>query len=111
MTQNNDTNEDVNYVLFKIPFIGEQSYTSSKRIKNIIETANNCKVRVILSYFKVRNYFSLKAKTPYQLLSNVVYKFTCQHDAETTYIGKTKRHLIVRDIEHMAISNSYSNFK
>ena len=39
----------------------------------------------------------------------MVYKFTCQHDAETTYIGKTKRHLIIRGMEHMALSNAYSN--
>ena len=109
VTLNNDSNEDVNFVLIKIPFIGEQSYTLSKRLKNIIEASNNCKVRVIFSSFKVRNYFSLKAKTPYQLLSNVVYKFTCQQDAETTYIGKTKRHLIIRGMEHMALSNVYSN--
>ena len=75
VTLNNDSNEDVNFVLIKIPFIGEQSYTLSKRLKNIIEASNNCKVRVIFSSFKVRNYFSLKAKTPYQLSSNVVYKF------------------------------------
>ena len=109
VTQNNDNDEDVNYVLIKIPFIGEQSYTLSKRIKNIIESANNCKVRIIFSSFKIRNYFSLKAKTPYHLLSNVVYKFTCQCDTETTYIGKTKRHLIIRGMEHLALSNVYSN--
>ena len=109
VTQNNDNDEDANYVLIKIPFIGEQSYTLSKRIKNIIESANNCKVRIIFSSFKIRNYFSLKAKTPYHLLSNVVYKFTCQCDTETTYIGKTKRHLIIRGMEHLALSNVYSN--
>ena len=40
MTQNND-NSEVNFVLIRTPFIGEQYYILSKRIKDIIETANN----------------------------------------------------------------------
>ena len=35
--------------------------------------------------------------------SNVVYKFTCKHDAEVSYIGKTKRHLSARIEEHLAL--------
>ena len=35
--------------------------------------------------------FSLWSGTPKPVISNDVYKFTCQGDDELTYIGKTKR--------------------
>ena len=34
-------------------------------------------------------------------MSNVVYKYTCLCDTNLTYIGKTKRHLAVRSLEHL----------
>ena len=40
------------------------------------------------------------------MLSNVVYKFTCQDDPEVSYIGETKRHLITRMKEHLDIKKS-----
>ena len=54
-------------------------------------------------------HFSNEAKTPKHLLSNVVYKFTCQNYFELTYIGETKRHLLTRVKEHLSLSNSYQN--
>lgn len=55
----------------------------------------------VFNTFKVSNYFSLKCQTPKQLLSNVVYKYTCLCDTNITYIGKTKRHMAVRILEHL----------
>ena len=104
----NDNSDDV-YICLKIPFIGDHSYNLSKKLKGIIEADNKCKVRIIFKSFKVRNYFSLKAKTPNNLLSNVVYKFTCQNDSGITYIGETKRHLITRVGEHLSLSKVYQN--
>ena len=70
---NCDGNEEVNYVLIKIPYIGDNLILglSDLRIlwKLIIVKS------VIFSSFKVQNYFSLKTKNS---ISNV-YKFTC-HD-------------------------------
>ena len=34
------------------------------------------------------------------LMANVVYQFTCLRDANSTYIGKTIRHLATRVKEH-----------
>ena len=42
------------------------------------------------------------------LSSNVVYQFTCQHDAGASYIGETKRHIGVRAEEHLDIGGRYS---
>ena len=49
---------------------------------------------------KVRNYFSLKDRTPLNLKAKVVYKFNGSCDKSVSYIGKTKRHLAVRIREH-----------
>ena len=54
----------------------------------------------MFSSFKVKNYFSLKCHTPMPLMANVVYQFTCLCDANSTYIGKTIRHLATRVKEH-----------
>ena len=51
-------------------------------------------------HLKVRNYFSLRSRTPSSLLSNVVDKFQWLLDTGQVYIGKTKRHLTVRVREH-----------
>ena len=63
--------------------------------------------RIVYASFKVKNYFSLKCKSPMSLLANVVYRFKYLHDVDTTYIGKTKRHLATRVKEH-GHSNSTS---
>ena len=57
-------------------------------------------VKIVFTTFKVKNYFSLKCRTPLSLLANVVYNFKCLRDANVAYIGKTKRHLATRVKEH-----------
>ena len=57
-------------------------------------------IRIVFTSFKVKNYFSLKCRTPLPLLANVVYKFKCLRDATNIYIGKTIRHLATRVREH-----------
>ena len=50
--------------------------------------------------------FSLKCHTPMPLMANVVYQFTCLRDANSTYIGKTIRHLATRVREHATSSSA-----
>ena len=57
--------------------------------------------------FKVKSCFSLKSKTPVYLISNVVYKYTCQCDAGVSYIGETKCHIIKRADEHISSINKF----
>ena len=104
-----NTDDDNNCMLIKIPYIGDHSYNLSKKLRKLFEDSHDCKVRIIFTSFKIRNYFSLKSKTPKYLLSNVVYKFTCQNDSGVSYIGETKRHLITRMKEHLSLKNSYQN--
>ena len=53
----------------------------------------------------IGDFFSLKSKTPFPFSSNVVYKFSCLRDADRSYIGQTKRHLVTRVNEHVALSS------
>ena len=66
------------------------------------------KVEIIPAFnsFQVSSYFSVKSRSPGLLSSNVVHKFSCLCDTNLTYIGKTKRHLMVRRLEHLVIENS-----
>ena len=40
------------------------------------------------------------------LMANVVYQFTCLRDANSTYIGKTIRHLATRVREHTTLPSA-----
>ena len=105
-SNSDNSDDDSNFVLIRIPYIGDHSYTLSKKLKKFVEDSNNCKVRIVFSSFKIRNYFSLKTITPKYLLSNVVYKFTCQNDSGISYIGETKRHFMTRVKEHLDINKT-----
>ena len=59
-------------------------------MKKLFKRFSKITVHIVYTCFKINNYFSLKCKTPKQLLSNVVYQFKCQRDAEVSYIGETK---------------------
>ena len=49
-------------------------------------------------HFDTHRSFSRMTKSLYK--ANVVYQFTCLRDANSTYIGKTIRHLVTRVKEH-----------
>ena len=55
--------------------------------------------------FKVGNYFQLKCSTPTEILSNVVYKFSCPCNTAISNIGYTTRHLITRAHEHLNLNS------
>ena len=85
----------------KIPYIGPSSHDFKNKITKLFSNYLLTNVSPIFSTFKVANYFSLKSQTPKILASNVVYKFSCLCATNLTYIGKTKRHLTVRGLEHL----------
>ena len=69
-------------------------------MKQTLAKKFNKQVRCVFNTFKVGQCFTLKSKTPKHLESNVIYKFTCRHDADISYVGKTKRQLSTRVAEH-----------
>ena len=60
----------------------------------------NIDITTTFSPTKTRSYFSLKDSTPILLKSGVVYRFSCQGDPGTSYIGRFSRHLFKRISEH-----------
>ena len=96
----NESSED--YVILKIPFVGNSSFEFSKKLRQTLAKKFSKPIKVVFTTFKVGQCFTLKSGTPKSLLSNVIYKYTCRHDAEVFYVGKTKRHLITRIDEHLS---------
>lgn len=84
----------------QIPYIGNCSREFAKRIREIVKEHYDLDITCVFTSFKIRNYFSLKCKTPSLMVQNAIYKFTCLRDADVTYIGKTKRHFKTRRDEH-----------
>ena len=91
---------DMKYIV-KIPYIGSLSHEFKNKITKLFYNDLRVNITPVFNTFKVSRYFSLKSQTPKILTSNVVYKFTCLCDTNLTYIGKTKRHLKVRSLEHL----------
>ena len=90
----------------KIPYIGKPSLFLSRSLKNLFLSHFKISIVCVFTSFEIKNYFSLKCKTPFALSAYIVYKFTCLRDAEKFYIGKTSRHLAVRAKEHFDFKNS-----
>ena len=86
--------------MFVIPYIGLPSVVFGRKLREIFKRYYGIDIRVVFTSFKVKNYFSLKCRTPLSLSANVVYQFKCLCDASQVYIGKTTRHLAVRVKEH-----------
>ena len=76
-----------------------------------IKSKFDVEILPVFTSTKIGDFFSLKSKTPVPFASNVVYKFSCLRDAGHSYIGQTKRHLMTRVHEHVALSSSKSEIK
>ena len=71
-----------------------------RKLRELFKKYYCVEIRIVYTSFKVKDYFSLKCRTPLPVLANVVYKFQCLCDANKVYIGKTMRHLATRVKEH-----------
>ena len=98
--QNSKIKEDRVETIFLIPYIGLPSIIFSRKLKELLKKYYCIDIRIVFTSFKVKNYFSLKCRTPLPLWANVVYKFKCLRDANNIYIGKTIRYLATRVKEH-----------
>ena len=92
--------------VISLPFLGRYSNDLRKKICALTSRhLKGCvKVEVIWnSERKIRNFFSFKDKLPMHLRSNVLYRYTC-NGCNSVYLGKTKRHFLVRAFEHLGLS-------
>ena len=66
--------------------------------------SKNVKLNVIFKSSKrIKNAFRLKYILPKHINSKVLHKFKCD-TCNSVYIGKIKRHLLVRQYEHLDLS-------
>ena len=83
-----------------LPYLG--NWSLAIRTQNSInKILPFCQIKVILKFITC---LSFKDKVPFNLCSNVVYKFLCGRCNATSY-GKTFRHLNIRGGEHADISS------
>ena len=71
--QNSKIKEDRVETIFFIPYIVLPSIIFSQKVKELFKKYYCIDTRIVFTSFKVKNYFSLKCRTPLPLLANVVY--------------------------------------
>ena len=88
-----------------LPFLGKQSFEIRNKLSKIVATNYpQCKLNVIFnSNNRLRNFFSFKDKIPIRCRSHILYRYTCDC-CNAIYIGKTRRHYLVRVFEHLGMS-------
>ena len=87
-----------------LPYLGPTSLQVRTKIRKAIKnTLNCCQLQIILKISrKLSNIFRFKDRVPYDLVSGVVYEYTCGR-CNSSYYGQTERHLKVRSGEHLGI--------
>ena len=88
-----------------LPFMGSHSNIVRKKLSRIASKyLTNVKISVIWnSPRKLRALFSYKDKLPMRLCSKILYKYSCD-GCNSIYLGKSKRHFLVRAYEHLGLS-------
>lgn len=91
--------------IINLPFLGNQSNVIKKKLMKLFsDLYPSAKIIFVFSSgIKIGSFFKFKDSVPTHILSLVVYKFSCS-GCNATYIGKTKRHHMVRMCEHLGIS-------
>ena len=93
-------------LIISLLFLGKYSNDLKKKILALAaeHLKSNFKIDVIWNSPRtLRNFFSSKDRLPMYLRSKVLYRFTC-NGCNSIYLGKTKRHFLVRAYEHLGLS-------
>ena len=74
-----------------LPYLGPISLQVRTKIRNAMKnTLNHCKLQVIFkNERKLSNMFRFKDRVPYDLVSGVVYEYTCGR-CNSSYYGETE---------------------
>ncbi len=98
---NTESNDESQTVYLKLPYFGEISSEEGRKFKDAFKQINNkVNIKVVFCTRKLKEYFSLKDKVSKLMRARVVYEFKCLVDPDISYIGKTKRRLQQRILEH-----------
>ena len=87
--------------LMKIPYVGPPSIAFRLDMMKLFKHKFKVDLKGVFTSTKFGDFFSLKSIVPLPLRAVVAYQFTCLQDASKSYIGKTKRHLLTRCVEHL----------
>ena len=92
-------------IMISFEFLGKTSLEVKRQLIEIFRTCSkDIKLNVVFkSSVRVSNAFRFKDQIPKCLNSMLLYKFTC-NTCNSVYIGKTKRHYLVRQFEHLGLS-------
>ena len=88
-----------------LPYLGNISLQTRTKLKKSFKgILNCCKLQIVFkSQRKLASVFRFKDRLPYDLVSGVVYKYTCG-SCKSSYYGERDRHLKVRCGEHIGMS-------
>ena len=97
-------------ILICLPFLGPESLKIRKHLTKLKATYfPGCKLNIAFkSTNRIRNSFMFKDKIPLDVRSHLLYRYTCNR-CNSVYIGKTKRHYLVRVLEHLGVSIKTGN--
>ena len=95
--------------ILKIPYIGSNSVAFSNRIKKLVKSEMNLEVQTVYETARIKDQFRLKDAVEKEILSNVVYRFSCSSDSRIQYIGYTNRTLRERVKEHLGGTTAISD--
>ena len=95
--------------IVKIPYVGKTSTLFARRLKKLLAKENYPDFQVIYETTKIQESFKLKDDHPKEILSKIVYRFTCSGDPNVHYIGHTGRSLRERFLEHIRGGSAISD--
>ena len=84
-----------------LPYFGKPSRKFASQLSTSLKQRFNVQIFTYYTSIKTGSYFNLKLKTPTALKCNVVYKFICLRDVNSTYFGMSTRHLVTGAREHL----------
>ena len=92
-------------MFLSLPYLREISLQTRMKLRKYFKgLLNSCKFQIVFKrQRKLSNVFRFKDCLPFNLVSGVVYKYTCGR-CSSTYYGGMDRHLKVRSGEHIGIS-------
>ena len=93
-------------LFLSLSYLGEISLQNRTKLRKSLKgLLNSCKLQTAFkSQRKPSNVFRFKDCLPSDLVSRVVYKYTCDR-CNSTYYGEMDRHFKVRSGEHIGISS------
>lgn len=94
------TNNELPRCVVQITYIDKASIDFCKRLRRLLPPSVKKNVIFVFRCSRLRSMFPIKWPTPKELVSSVVYLFSCAGDQRINYIGETRRHLGVRLKEH-----------